>query len=206
MKRRTLAIVFAWCALALVAQNSIKVNYKGSKPTISDFGWSYLSQAIISDGDCIDESTNAIKQAWINHRKGLPLDKGDKLTIDEKNGYAVYESVYENSMLRIEMCYWNEADGKHKLFAYNIKGFQDGKYSPGQFDGLYFWRYSNSKKKMTRCDAPGFELVFCTEDGDQISYDLPRVGKNIVVNVWKDSGKESRTLKWNGRRFSPPSR
>ena len=22
-------------------------------------------------------------------------------------------------MTRIEMCFWNEADGKHKLFAYN---------------------------------------------------------------------------------------
>ena len=55
MKRQSLAIIFACCALALVAQDVIKVNYKGSKPTISDFAWAFLSDYVYNenDDDCL---------------------------------------------------------------------------------------------------------------------------------------------------------
>ncbi|MBQ3324460.1 MAG: hypothetical protein IJG81_06430 [Muribaculaceae bacterium] len=43
MKRKAFAIMFALCALIMLAQDGIKVNYKGAKPTISDFAWAYLS-------------------------------------------------------------------------------------------------------------------------------------------------------------------
>ena len=101
------------------------------------------------------------------------------------------------------MCYWNEADGKHKLFAYNVKCFRNGKYSPGQFDGLQFYRYNNATKKMTYYQMPGFDSSLYTEDGAYITYSLPRVGKDIVITYWYDNGtKKQKTLKWNGRKFS----
>ena len=58
------------------------------------------------------------------------------------------------------MCYWNEADGKHKLFAYNVGCYQNGTYSPGQFDGLTFYRYNNATKQMTPCGDVGFEVAY----------------------------------------------
>lgn len=209
MKRKSLAIIFACCALALMAQDAIKVNYKGAKPTISDFAWAFLSDYEYDENgdDCLDEARNAAKHAWINHRKGLPQNEGDILTIDEKNGYVLIEfkSTYESNedVVKIEMCYWNESDGKHKLFAYNVACFRNGKYSPGQFDGIQFYRYNNAKKKMTYCDAPGFKEEFYKEDGAYVSYSLPRSGKAITVTSWYDTGKTTqKTLKWNGRKFS----
>ena len=106
MKRLSLAIIFACCTLALAAQEAIRVNYQGAKPTISDFAWAFLSNAVIEDEDgMFDESTNAVKQAWIQHRKGLPQSEDMTLTIDQKNGYAVLESRQGEHLGRWEMCY-----------------------------------------------------------------------------------------------------
>ena len=204
MKRLLLAIALLCSTMMLSAQETIKVNYQGARPTISDFAWALLSNYVWNEeDDVLDESTNAAKQAWTNYRKGIPLEEGDKITVDQKNGYAVYESCDGNDCLIVEMCYWNESDQKHKLFAYNVKCYRDGAYSPGQFDGLLFYRYNNATKKMTSCEAPGFEVEFGTEDGAWVCYDLPRVGKNIIYTEWKDNKKKrQKTLKWNGRKFS----
>ena len=208
MKRNSLAIIFACCVLALAAQDVIKVNYRGAKPTISDFAWAFLSDYTYDENgdDCLDEVRSSVKQAWINHRKGLPLEEGETITVDEKNGYALYECRTKDGsnddLCKVEMCYWNEADGKHKLFAYNVALFRNGKYDPGQFDGIQFYRYTNAKKKMVYCEAPGFTPQYGTEDGAYVTHSLPRAGKDITVTSWYENGKKKqRTLKWNGRRF-----
>lgn len=195
--------MLALCTLSLAAQDVIRVDYKGAKPTISDFAWALLSNYVWNEEeDVLDESTSAAKYAWTQYRKGLPLGEGDKITVDLKNGYAVYESRDNKDLLRVEMCYWNETDQKHKLFAYNVRCYEDGKYSPGQFDGLTFYRYDNATKKMTSCEAPGFDVAFATDDGAWVSYDLPRSGKDIIYTEWKDNAKKAqKTLKWNGHRF-----
>ena len=203
MKKLVLAIVFAFCTLAVSAQDAIQVNYTGAKPTISDLAWAFLS---VDNGEDelegeADESFNAIKQAWIRHREGTPQDEHVTLTIDDKNGFVLYEWKYEENMLRIEMCYWNESDQKHKLFAYNVSCFQNDDYSPGQFDGIVFCRYDNAKKELTYCEAPGFEVEYGTDDGAWVSYDLPRSGKDITVNYWHANKKTQKTLKWNGHGF-----
>ena len=204
MKRLVMAIILAFCTLTLAAQDGIKVNYQGEKPTISDFAWAFLST---DDGEEelegeADESFNAIKQAWIHQREGTPQDEHVTLTIDDKNGFVLYEFRYEESLLRIEMCYWNESDKKHKLFAYNVGYYSDGEYSPGQFDGIVFCLYDNAKREMTYCESPGFEVEYGTDDGAWVSYDLPRSGKDITVNYWLNEGKTQKTLKWDGRKFS----
>ncbi|MBR6963185.1 MAG: hypothetical protein IKH86_06065 [Prevotella sp.] len=204
MKRIFFAVVMACCTLALAAQNdAIRVNYKGARPTISDFAWAYLSDAVIDDDGCFDESTNAIKQAWIRHRKGLAPEQG-KLTVDEKNGYVLYEIRDGEHLLIWEMCYWNEADGKHKLFAYNVALYTNGKYTAGQYDGITFYRYNNATKTMTPTSDVGIEEAYPTEMGASTSFTLPRTGKDLVVTwTWSDTGKvKKHTMKWNGRRFS----
>ncbi|MBQ2561832.1 MAG: hypothetical protein II559_00255, partial [Muribaculaceae bacterium] len=202
MKRTSLTIIFACCILALAAQDVIKVNFKGSKPTISDFVGAYLNDYVYNenDDDCLNEVRASAKQAWINYLNGKPQVKNTNLIVDNRNGYVVFEGIDEyegdKDVVRVEMCYWNDADGKHKLFAYNVKCFRNGKYSPGQFDGLQFYRYNNATKKMTYYQMPGFDSSLYTEDGAYITYSLPRVGKDIVITYWYDNGtKKQKTLK-----------
>lgn len=208
-KRLSITVFLTCCTLAMSAQDDIRVNYQGAQPTISDFAWAFLSSHNDEEEeDCVDESFNAIRYAWIKHRKGLPQDDDVTLTIDQRNGYVVYEyrSEYESTVhvVRIEMCYWNESDKKHKLFAYNVECFKNGDPNPGQFDGLVFYRYNNATKKMTMTYDVGFEPVGGTSDNAWISYALPRSGKDITVTTfWYNTGKkQQKLLKWNGRRFS----
>ena len=192
------------CTIGMLAQDGIRVNYKGASPSISDFVNAFVSSRGGDDEeDCdFDEAFNAVADVWERYQKGIPLEEGETLTIDEKNGYVLYEdkSEYESveDLFRCEMCFWNEADGKHKLFAYSIWCFTDGKPALGQYDGLTFYRYDNSTKRMTACDTPGFDVEYF-----DTSYALPRTGKDITVTKWDENGnKEQKTLKWNGYRFS----
>ncbi|MCQ2288277.1 MAG: hypothetical protein MJZ74_04200 [Muribaculaceae bacterium] len=199
MKRLSFLILLACCMLSLAAQETIKVNYKGAKPTISDFATAMFA-ASQDDGDECNEPINAVHQAWNRYVKGKAQPKGEKLTVDEKNGYVVYECKNGSSLLKVEMCYWNESDSKHKLFAYNVSCFNNGKYVAGQFDGVVFYRYTNATKKMTFMQD--YNLPVGT-DGAIVSYELPRTGKNIIATSWFDNGtKKTKTLKWNGRRFN----
>lgn len=203
-------IILSLAAMMVVgigfAQDFIRVNYNGASPSISDFVTAFVNSNDCDDDEeeecCVDESFNALRYAWETHLKGLPQNENVMLGIDEKNGYVVYEYRDEEDMLRIEMCYWNEADKKHKLFAYNVACYRSGRHEPGQFDGLLFWRYDNATKKMTSTDDVGFQVQYGTEDGAYVSYALPRTGKDIIVTYWYKDSKKQRTLKWGGRRFS----
>ncbi len=44
MKRTLSAIILSCLTLSVMAQNGIKVNYKGTKPTVTDFAWAALGQ------------------------------------------------------------------------------------------------------------------------------------------------------------------
>ena len=203
MKRLSLAIVFACCMLALAAQEEgFRVNYQGAKPTIKDFAKAYITSLLNpedeepeGDGLYMYES---IQKAMICQEKGQPLEKNETLTIDLKNGFLVYEEKHDEYLTRIEMCYWNEEDGKHKLFACSRWSFENGKAILGQYDSLSFYRYDNATKKMSRCNTPGFDVEYLNK-----SYALPRTGKDITVTTWEDNGKKTqKTLKWNGHGFS----
>ena len=192
------------CSLGMLAQDGIRVNFKGASPSISDFVNAFVSSR--DDGEeedcCVDEAFNGVANVWERYHKGIPLEEGETLTIDEKNGYVLYErsSEYESGeyVFRCEMCFWNEADGKHKLFAYSVWCFTDGKPALGQFDGITFYRYDNATRRMTMCDVPGFDVEYF-----DTSYALPRTGKDITVTKWDENGnKVERTLKWNGHGFS----
>ena len=201
-------LAFIGCTLAMTAQESIHVNYKGSKPTISDFVTAFVSSRDNDDEeDCTDEAFNALGFAWEHRRTGEPLTEGQTLTVDERNGYVSYvnRSEYEGTedVVRIEMCYWNESDQRHKLIAYNVTCFRNGRHDPGQFDGLSFYRYDSNTKTMDRIEAPGFEVRYGTEDGAWVSYDLPRTGKNITETYWYQNSTKTKqkALTWNGKRF-----
>ena len=201
MKRLSLAIVFVCCTLAVAAQgDGFRVNYQGAKPTIKDFALAYIASLISEAEECDEEGMSLyenLQDAIKCQAKGLPLEENRTLTIDQKNGFLVYEHKYIEHLGRIEMCYWNEADGKHKLFACNRWSFENGKPMMGQYDVLSFYRYDNATKKMSWCESPGFDVEYFNK-----SYALPRTGKDITVTTWEDNGKKTqKTLKWNGHGF-----
>lgn len=121
MRRIALAIIVVCLALSMMAQNGIKVNYKGSRPTVADLTWAAFTSLNYEDEDeSGDRPWRALQDAMTRHSKGLPQDEGETLTIDTKNGYIVFERSNDDydHIFRLEVCYWNEADGKHKLIAF----------------------------------------------------------------------------------------
>ncbi len=206
MKRTVLAIIFACFTLTVMAQEAIKVKYEGARPTIQDFAQALLFSGDVDDNDC-DEASNAAANAMTHYLKGEPQEEGQSFTIDQKNGFMLYESKYTDPefgeyVTRYEMCYWNESDQKHKVIGYSVACYHNGKYEPGQFDGLAFYRYDNAKKTMEYYTEPGFENSSYTEDGANVTYSLPRSGKDITATYWYESGKKQKTLKWDGHQFS----
>lgn len=205
MKRTVLAIIFACFTLTVMAQDAIKVKYEGARPTIQDFAQALLFSGDVEDNDC-DEASNAAANAMTHYLKGEPQEEGQTFTIDQKNGFLLYESKYKDPefgeyLTRYEMCYWNESDQKHKLIGYSVASYHNGKYEPGQFDGLVFYRYDNAKKQMEYYTEPGFENVCYTEDGANVTYSLPRSGKDITATFWYENRKTQKTLKWDGHQF-----
>ena len=200
MKKLSLTIMLALCTLGVWAQNGkIDVKFLGTYPDIIDFAWAYATDTEGNEDAELDESTRALQQALERYRTGREQEKGFTITVDKKAGYILVESKYEGFTSKWEMCYWNMADTKHKLFAVCIELSENGKrMNPGQFDCLNFYRYDNATRKMAAYNA-GVEV-----DYFNVSYALPRTGKDITVTHWSEDGREKwqNTLKWNGNGFS----
>lgn len=201
MRRITLAIILSCLTLSLMAQSGIKVNYKGSRPTVADFAWAAFPSLNYEDEEeSGDRPWRALENAMERQRKGLPQEEGETLTIDTKNGYILFEQVYNevvNHVFRLEVCYWNESDGKHKLIAFNdLASTTDGSPCLTETSSFYFFHYNNATKLMVGCEPPGFEIDYGG------IYELPRVGKDIIYTQWNEDGTtKKKILKWNGRRF-----
>lgn len=197
MKKFLLTLVLATFALSIAAQDGMRVNYKGAKPTITDFAWAYVFSDEDEEENCDQEASAWVKNALYNYRNGIPQNEYVTFLVDEKNGYI--SCVHENDgyCIRVEMCFWNEADKKHKLFAYSLWAFENGKPLLGQYDGITFCRYTNATKRMQIIDGAGFDVEYF-----DTCYKLPQKGKDIIVSKWHDDGTVTpKTLKWNGRRF-----
>jgi hypothetical protein len=209
MKRNLLSFLFFGIALMSMAQSPTVVKFQGAKPTISDFVSAYLApDTDDEEGMECGEGVAWLQQAWQNHRKGLKQEEGVTVTLDVKNGFALFESKssYDGTThhIVVEMCYWNCADQKHKIFAFNESCFANGKYSPGQFDGLVLFRYNNASKTMDTIADDGVSKFYDSlAQGVVPSFSLPRSGKDITATLWFPSGmKQQQTLKWNGNGFS----
>ena len=201
MKRIVSAIILSCLTLSLMAQDGIKVSFKGSTPTVTDFAWAAFPSLNYEDEDeSGDRPWRALENAMKRYREGLPQGAGETLTIDSKNGYIMFERVgeeYGDVIFRLEVCYWNESDGKHKLIIFNdLASTSEGRPCVTETSGIYFFRYNNATKRMVACDAPGFEVDY------RCIYELPRSGKDIICTLWNDDGTTKRmTLKWDGKRF-----
>lgn len=202
MKRIASVIILSCLTLLMMAQDGIKVNFKGSAPTVTDFAWAAFPSLNYEDEDeSGDRPWRALENAMARHSKGLPQEEGVTLTIDSKNGYIVYERVdeeYGDYIFRLEVCYWNESDGKHKLIIFNdMASYMEGRPCMTETSGIDFYRYNNATKRMEACDAPGFEVDY------RCIYELPRKGKDIICTRWNDDGTtQQKILKWDGKQFN----
>lgn len=129
----------------------ITVEYKGASPGIVDMVTSLLN----TEGAMFMESDDFF-DAWDHYLRHEPQEPGSKIIVDEKNGYVYMESTYQDEFEGetlenkgfYEMCYWNCADGKHKLFAMTFNLMVNGRYVEGQTTGLSAQLYENARHIM----------------------------------------------------------
>ena len=197
--KKLVAILFLLAlTMTVSAQEGIKVGFLGAAPDIMDFAWAYASA---NDGDpenTPDESSAALRQSLECYRTGEAQPEGFTITVDRKAGYILVQSKHDGYTSKWEMCYWNMDDKKHKLFAMCVELSENGmRMNPGQYDGLTFYRYDNATRQMKHVDM-GIDVQYFN-----ISYALPRVGKDIIVTQWSENGREKwhTALKWNGHGF-----
>ena len=213
MKRISIVIIMAFTMLAMFAQEeAIRVDFSGKQPTIRDFLQAYLqSLPDINDLDeCDVEGMHLLEDfrlAVLYQGEGIALEPGENLEIDLKNGYVCYEQRHEGELSRIEMCYWNESDGKHKLFACVRQSFDNGWYVAGQYDDREFFRYNNANKTMKKISIDEIGVDAVDEESSNMnvlsSISLPKKGKDIEVTWWDKNGEcGASPLKWNGHGFN----
>lgn len=188
---------------------SSQVKYKGAQPTISDFINAYFE----SDeawpeiwGECLD--------AWKNHKAGKQQEKGAKILLDTKNGFMSFtfnlKEAYGDDWSSedkyvIEMCYWNCADKKHKLFAVSVYGKEKGEWTNGQYDGISFHVYDNTTHKMYQVPNEDLGVVVMHDNANGVypkdAFILPQKGKDIRLKTLIGKNMTERLFKWDGMRF-----
>lgn len=180
---------------------SLPVSYSGQKPVITDF-----VSAILAPED-IGEMLGEMKDNWDLYKAGKPLPQGRSFLVDVKNGYLRYESsdkdddgnVYCNS---VEFCYWNCADGQHKVIGENTVCTENGKPFMGQFSGVSYLLYDGKTRTMT----PAFESdlginIDYPEGTDLLVNQLPRTGKTVEYRYRTPSGEYLAKYTWTGDKF-----
>ncbi len=176
---------------------AIPVKFKGAKPEISDFVTALLSRPELG------EAVNDMVESWGLHLKGKKLPSGRKITVDTKNGYVRYDATSsDGETAYIEYCFWNCADGKHKLVAENVSLLINGEPVDTELTGLTFYWYDNASKKLSLKYA--FELgadIEWPEGAAGSIRNLPRQGKTIEFIYSTAKGKITKKLTWDGNKF-----
>lgn len=205
MKKLLLLLAFPLFALSVSAQNddgieSLRVNFKGSAPTICDF-----VDAILG-GEELGEALGLLDSYWNLYKKASEMPPAVTLRVDKPNGYVFFNHYYaeDQSNLSIETCYWNCKDGRHKIVAQSIASSRNGVPMVGQYDGIMFYTY-DSKTRLMKW-TPTVEV--CGEefndrgftDGTVIK--LPHKGKDISVSFPEDGVTKHYLLKWTGNGFT----
>ena len=193
MKKAILFVFGLMMGMAIQAQG-IRVNYKGAKPTITDFVTAYLSQ----EDD--EEMISGIREDWESHQQGKALSNGSSFTVDVKNGFVRYDRRYTgNTYSYTELCFWNCKDNSHKLLGINRGCLEKGKPVTAQFTGLKFYTYDNQTKRMSQ--TLNSELGASVDVRPVVTYALPQAGKDIMATIHAQQGEVQILMKWNGAKF-----
>lgn len=174
----------------------ITVKYQGTRPTITDFVTAYLN--FKKEETFFDK----VYKEWNLYLQKKSLSPTVSISNDVKNGYMRYDLIRPegNDTLFMEMCFWNCADGKHKLVAANVVWLSEGDYGWTDYIGTHFLLYDN-KTRIMRSVYP--EDIGALYEGDGLSvFFLPRKGKNIRVSAAGGGDRWNEVLIWDGYRFS----
>ena len=203
MKKRVIILcaMALFCSLGAKAQDPFKDLTKNSSvatlkvPDIVDFVTAYLN-------DTEDELRGSIAPEWQKYLKNEKLSKGVSFTVDKQNDYVRYDWVDKksNEKTYVEFCYWNCADGLHKLFAENVGATIKDKPVFTEFCGLYIYAYDNATQKLYEIDQDLLGLG--EETHGEVTFSLPRVGKDIDVYLHNRTTTKHKKLTWTGKVFS----
>ena len=175
--------------------DKIAVKSQGSRPTITDFATAFLDH--VKDR----EFYGKVNDAWKRHLQKKPLDSQAHIIVDTKNGYMRYEIINqaEKDTMVMEMCFWNCADGKHKMVCANTVWMLNGDYGWSEDIGACFYLYDNATKVMRQLYPEDIGALY---DSDGLSvFFLPRKGKNIRVSAAGGGERWNEILEWDGYQF-----
>jgi len=178
-----------------MAQQTIRVNYEGQRPVITDFVSAVLSQRELN------EALGNVRDNWNRYRLGQPLQDGAEFSIDLQNGFVRYDIKYGTAEKSwTEFCFWNCSDGKHKLIGVNT-GYEL-RFKPIQTEctGLTFYSYDNQTRTLTPASA--YDLGAAVVVTSVVDFRLPRHGKDITAVVNAKDGPENIIMRWDGMKFN----
>lgn len=174
----------------------IAVKYHGSRPTISDFATAFLNHSKAKN------FYDKVYSEWQRYQQKRPLSKNVSISVDTKNGYLHYEILNpeKKDTIVMEMCFWNCADGKHRLVCANTYWAMDGDYGWDDYIGSRFFVYNNNTRIMREVLAEDIGALY---DGDGLSvFFLPRKGKDIKVSAAGGGERWNEVLEWDGYQFN----
>ena len=157
------------------------VTFTGESPDICDLVTSLIinEDMLMDSGDFID--------AWDHYLRHEQQEPGSEINVDKKNGFVEMTAEYcddsDGTMHQhksiYQMCYWNCADGKHKLFAVNLNTMYDGRYYEGQTTGLVLNLYENARHIMWDVNEDNLGLI--VDPGTDEGYEYDAETKRYLV-------------------------
>ena len=176
----------------------ITVSPKGAKANIEDFALAFCSKY-----DSYEPNKKMLK--YFANPKAYNEDAEIyRVESDITNGY-IRSFLLTEIVRATEMCYWNRKNG-HSLVGVFMENGSENSDSETAF---MFYDYDPKTNVMT-ADKDVYKVVADVAlDKDFPSYalELPKKGKDIVVNLYSDNGEEGyditeKLLKWNGDSFT----
>lgn len=176
----------------------IKVPFEAAEPTIADFVETYFS-----NGDVLPEMLGDIRTAWHRYKMNKTLPSHTTFLLDKNRGYMRYERKLQDGDYSVaEMCYWNCADGRHKVVAQSIASYEDGVFRSWQYDGYSFSLYDAETRTMKQVElgdiCVGNVSIFDCSNTVML---LPRTGKDIIAKKYSETGVDTEVLRWTGNKF-----
>ncbi len=181
-----------------LAETPITVSPKGAKVNIQDF-----AQAFCSQYDRFEPNEKILKY-FAAPKTYDETAEMYRVKSDIANGYI--ETLLLTEVVRTTiMCYWNRKNGHSLVGVFMENGFESGKPE----NVFMFYDYDPKTNIMTP-DLNVYkvvEKVALDKAFDEYLLELPREGKDIVVDLYTDNGEDGndvteKTLKWTGDTFT----
>lgn len=163
MKKTTvLALFLMLLCCSISAQPSRKS--KSNRLTIKEIVNNQLSDP---EGELI----GAVHDAWQRYLNGKPLKKGEKITLDGRNGYFRYENNHAeiDEHTYVEICYWNRSDGK-QLVAWNSVVIYEDKPAVTECTYLEICLYNPSSHEWEELDEDPVGVCLTEKETGPSSY------------------------------------